>query len=345
MESLMRKLASLVIIDSIHAIPKADAIEVARIGGWSAVVKKGEFQAGEQALYIEIDAFLPDGQNAWQFLVDKQPIEYNNVRGHVLRTVTLRKQVSQGLLVNPSLFGALLANVPLGEDVGELLGISKYEAPIPKELEGLARGMYPTRIPKTDQERIQNLSTELAIWQASGSEWEVTEKLEGASVTYALLDGEIHACSRTVDYLDLPGNAMWAVAHRLGLPQVLKDVCKGHNIAIQGELVGPGIEGNIYKLTEHRFYVYDIYDTDMARYFGPAERYALTSKLGLDHVPVIASHWKLDASVTMDAILAKAVGASALLATQTREGEVYKRLDGSASFKGISNLYLAGKGA
>ena len=55
----MRKLASLVVIDSINPIPKADAIEVARIGGWAVVVKKGEFAAGEQALYIEIDAFLP----------------------------------------------------------------------------------------------------------------------------------------------------------------------------------------------------------------------------------------------------------------------------------------------
>ena len=340
----MRKLASLVTVDSIHAIPKADAIETARIGGWSAVVKKGEFAPGEVALYIEIDAFLPDGQAAWQFLVDKQPIDYNGVRGHVLRTVTLRKQVSQGLLVKRALFADVLQDAALGEDVGERLGIAKYEAPIPKELEGLARGMYPTRIPKTDQERIQNLSTELAIWQAEGAEWEVTEKLEGASVTYALLDGEVHACSRTVDYLDLEGNVMWAVAHRLGLPEALLRVCAEHNIAIQGELVGPGIEGNIYKLTEHRFYVYDIYDTDMARYFGAAERYALTAKLGLTHVPVIASHWKLDASATMDAILAKAVGPSALLASQTREGEVYKRLDGATSFKGISNVYLAGQG-
>ena len=115
----MRKLASLVVIDSINPIPKADAIEVARIGGWAVVVKKGEFAAGEQALYIEIDAFLPDGQPAWQFLVDKQAIEYNNVLGHVLRTVTMRKQVSQGLLVKPSYFGAALQNVALGEDVGE----------------------------------------------------------------------------------------------------------------------------------------------------------------------------------------------------------------------------------
>lgn len=340
----MRKLASLVTIDSIHPIPKADAIEVARIGGWSAVVKKGDFVPGDVALYIEIDAFLPDGQPAWQFLVDKQSIDYNGVRGHLMRTQTLRGQLSQGLLIKPDFFAELLTGAVPGEDVGERLGIFKYEAPIPKELEGLARGMYPTRIPKTDQERIQNLSTELAIWQAEGAEWEVTEKLEGASVTYALLDGEVHACSRTVDYLDLEGNTMWTVAHRLQLPERLLRLCAGKNIAIQGELVGPGIEGNIYKLHEHRFYVYDIYDTDTSRYYGAAERYALVEQLGLVHVPVIATHWNLDAAATMEAILAKAVGPSALLASQTREGEVYKRLDGATSFKGISNVYLSGQG-
>lgn len=337
----MRKLASLVVIDSIHPIPKADAIEVARIGGWSVVAKKGEFAPGETALYIEIDAFLPDGQPAWQFLVDKQAIEYNNVRGHVLRTATLRKQISQGLLVKPSYFGDALEGAALGEDVGERLGIAKYEAPVPKELEGLARGMYPTRVPKTDQERIQNLAAQLPLWQAAGDEWEVSEKLEGASVTYAQLDNEFHACSRTVDYLDVEGNTMWALAHRFGLPAAFARVFADRNVAIQGELVGPGIEGNIYKLTEHRFYVYDIYDADAGRYMGALERHALTKELGLMHVPVVHLSWKLDASATMDAILEMAVGPSALLSTQTREGLVYKRLNGETSFKGISNVYLA----
>lgn len=338
----MRKLASLVTINTIQPIPKADAIDVARIGGWSVVVPKGQFEPGETALYIEIDAFLPDGHPAWQFLVDKQSIEHNGVRGHVLRTVKMRKQVSQGLLVKPSFFGEQLAQAALGEDVGERLGIFKYEAPVPAELEGLARGMYPTRIPKTDQERIQNLENELSIYQADGHEWEVTEKLEGASTTYALLDGEVHACSRTVDYLDLEGSVIWAVAHAMQLPQKMLHELAGHNLAIQGELVGPGIEGNIYKLTEHRFYVYDIYDADTARYLSPQERYALVDRLGLRHVPVISYNWRLGYEATMDAILGMAVGPSALLAKQTREGLVYKRLDGETSFKGISNEYLAG---
>lgn len=339
----MRKLASLVTIGSIQPIPKADAIDVARVGGWSVVVPKGQFQPGETALYIEIDAFLPDGQPAWQFLVDKNSIEHEGVRGHVLRTVKLRKQVSQGLLVKPSFFEGLLDQASLGEDVGGLLGISKYEAPIPAELEGLARGMYPSCIPKTDQERIQNLENELLIYQDEAAQWEVTEKLEGASTTFALLHGEVHACSRSVDYLDLEGNVIWGVAHALQLPQKMLSMLAGSNLAIQGELVGPGIEDNIYKLTEHRFYVYDIYDADTARYLSPQERYALVDRLGLLHVPVVSYGWTLDKSATMDAILQMAVGPSALLAKQTREGLVYKRLDGDVSFKGISNEYLAGQ--
>lgn len=339
----MRKLAYIVTVDSISPIAKADAIEVARVGGWSMVVKKGEFNPGDRAVYIEIDAFLPDGNPAWQFLVDKQGIEHAGIRGHVLRTVVMRKQVSQGLLVQIPMFGDLLTASAIGEDVSALLGIQKYEKPIPKELEGLARGMYPSCIPKTDQERIQNLPSELAIWQKETSEWEVTEKMEGASVTYAWFGHDFHACSRTVDYLDLPNNNMWQIAHRLNLPTRFEKILAGRNLAIQGEMVGPGIEDNIYKLSEYKFYAYDIYDLDNACYLGARERHALVAQLGVDHAPVVFASWTLRANVDMDVILSMAVGPSTLLSAQTREGLVYKKLDGTHSFKAISNEYLKKK--
>ena len=338
---MTRKLAYIVCIDEIRPIPKADAIVAARVGGWFVVVKKDEFKAGDKAVFIEIDAFLPTGNPAWQFLVDLQSVEYQNTKGHVLRTKTLRKQISQGFLIGMQYLPA--QDFAIGDDVAEVLGITKYEAPIPKELEGLARGMYPTRIPKTDQERIQNLEMSLRDWQLEAALWEVTEKLEGASVTYAWLFNDFHACSRTVDYLDAPGNTMWAVAHRLDLVAKMNRVVGHRNLAFQGELVGPGIEGNIYKLSEHQFYTYDIYDTDAGAYLGAEERYYLCEQLGLSHVPVLNKAWKLDATATMEFILADAVGPSTFLHTQTREGKVFKKLNGSASFKAISNLYLGAK--
>lgn len=75
--------------------------------------------------------------------------------------------------------------LPIGSDVSAALGILKWEAPVPKELSGVARSMYPSCIPKTAQERIQNLADMLSQWHTEGQTWEVTEKLEGASTTFA----------------------------------------------------------------------------------------------------------------------------------------------------------------
>jgi RNA ligase (TIGR02306 family) len=92
-----RKLVTVRQIYNLEPIDGADAIEVATIEGWKVVVKKGEFKVGEQCVYFEIDSFLPEGNPAWQFLVDKQGREFEGVRGHRLRTIKLRGVLSQGL--------------------------------------------------------------------------------------------------------------------------------------------------------------------------------------------------------------------------------------------------------
>lgn len=96
---MTRRLATFRTIDDLSPIEGADLIEVATIGGWKVVVKKGEFKVGDGCVYFEIDSFLPDGVPAWQFLVDKQGREFEGVRGHRLRTVKLRGTTSQGLVL------------------------------------------------------------------------------------------------------------------------------------------------------------------------------------------------------------------------------------------------------
>ena len=94
-----RKLASIRIIDSVEPIEGADKIEIAVVGGWRVVVKRNEFKVGDLAVYIEIDAFLQEGNPAWQFLVDKSSRNFDGKRGHVLRTLKFKNQYSQGLLL------------------------------------------------------------------------------------------------------------------------------------------------------------------------------------------------------------------------------------------------------
>ena len=341
---MIRKLSRIVQIDAVVPIVGADAIEGAKVGGWTVVVKKGEYSPGDLAVYFEIDSFLPEGNAAWQFLVDKSSRLFNAVKGHVLRSIKLRGQVSQGLLLGLDVLravGVQADSLAIGEDVSQVLGVVKYEPPVPAELAGVARGLFPSRVSKTDQERIQNLAAELDAWtQDDQLTWEVSEKLEGASCTFAWLEEDLHVCSRNIDLMDTEGNSLWKVAKEMGLPEKFSRDFAGKNLALQGEIVGFGIQGNIYGLRAQKFFLFDIYDVDQGRYLAPQERGAIAQQMGLEQVPVVNPAFRLPSVGGMDALLAMADGQSSLKDGQLREGLVFKSNGNPMSFKTVSNKYL-----
>ena len=127
-------MATIRTIDSLRPIPGADAIECAVVGGWTCVVKKGEFKAGDAAIYCEIDSFIPSAIAPFLTKPGHDPKTFEGVEGERLRTMKLRGQLSQGLLLNywnfpqvvEAFHGTRLASTePF--DVSDLLGIAKYE--------------------------------------------------------------------------------------------------------------------------------------------------------------------------------------------------------------------------
>jgi len=338
----MRKMATIRKIDSIRDIPGADSIECCTLGGWNVVTRKCEYTAGDLAVYCEIDSWIP--HEVAPFLSRGNfPHVYNEVKGERLRTVKLRGQLSQGLLLPLSMLTMVDSLLFDGLDVSFPLGIVKYEAPIPAALQGEIKGMFPSRIPKTDQERIQNLSVELAEWCAEGLTWEVTEKLDGSSMTVYVINGDVGVCSRNLDLKPNPDNSLWRAAYKHDLPAKLANI--GRNIAVQGELIGNGIQGNMYKMRDQDFYVYDIYDIDAGRYFTPAERRVFSDKHELNHCPVIAHYANLLDTLgitNMDQILKFAEGKSVMgnIVSPEREGLVFKCNEKQVSFKSISNAFL-----
>lgn len=346
----IRKLASIAEITYIKPIEGADAIECAIVnGGWPVVVKKGEYQVGDVAIYLEIDSWVPH-ELAPFLSKDKEPREYNGVKGERLRTVKLRGQISQGLLLPITIsIGNLKfqGDYPVGFDLSDILGIQKWEPPIPAQLQGTMKGNFPHFIPKTDQERCQNLHKEIFDIHR-GETYEVTTKLDGSSMTVYVKDGEIGVCSRNIDLKETEGNSFWKAAREQNIVDALLEISKdkGEEYAIQGELIGEGIQGNPEKLKGQRFYLFDIYSITEGRYLKPHERYSIMDKMNIiygadvEHVPFIDTVCGVtNEFVTIDDLLAFAEGPS--LNPQTkREGLVFKSYDSDFTFKAIANSYL-----
>ena len=184
-----------------------------------------------------------------------------------------------------------------GADMSTLLGIVKYEAPISASLAGQMKGGFPGFIFKTDEERIQNHTWILDEYK--GTQFIATEKLDGTSMTVYHRDGEFGVCGRNIEYHDTPDNSFWKVAKELELDTRLKT--RG-NFALQGELIGPGIQKNIYRLNKPNFYVFNVFDIDKSEYLNIDQAIQFVFDLGVNFVPVLPHTLDL-ADYTLESLL------------------------------------------
>lgn len=354
-----RKLASIRKISDLQPIEGADKIELAIVDGWKVVVAKDvNHKVGDFVIYCEIDSFLPIKEE-FEFL---RKSSYKKMKdgteGFRLKTVKLRGQVSQGLILPLSIlegegemkigfseqpWGKQLQLGPyddalvieVGVDVTERLGITKYEPPIPAELAGKVKGHFPSFIPKTDEERVQNLSSEYENWKETI--FYVTEKLDGSSATFYFKDGEFGVCSRNLELLETEDNTFWKVARQLDLENKMRNF--GINISIQGELIGEGIQGNPYKIKGQTIRFFNLFDIDLQQYHTLSMFETVVKKqFGLETVPILDRYFKLPG--TVEEILKYADAKSELNPTFDREGVVIRSLDRKISFKVISNQFL-----
>lgn len=325
----------------ITPIAGADMIELAILDGWQCVVKKGEFVPGQLAIYFEIDSFLPI-EPRFEFLRKSSLRSMDGREGFRLRSVRLRGQLSQGLALPVTAFPELASAVE-GADVTAVLGVEKYEAPIPASLSGKVRGMFPGRIPKTDEERIQNLPDWFERHRLT--EFEVSVKLDGCSMTAYRMDGEFGVCSRNLDLLENPSNTLWQLATHYQLAERLRSL--GRELAIQGEAIGEGIQKNNERIRGQDFRVFNIYDIPRDRYLAADERAAVIAALNaeagseLQQVPILGS-WDVFARFPSMAELLSFADGPSLNPERPREGIVLKGMtvDGVISCKAISNAYL-----
>lgn len=392
----MRNLVSIKTIDAITPIENADRIETVTIGGWSVVAQKGIHAEGDKVAYFEIDTLLPEGNPLFSKYIERgtktgvSPYTDEKVKGHVLRTIKLRGQYSQGTIMPLSAIG--LDADATQEDVNTWMennGVFKYEPPAVMN-SGDIKGTFPSvmirndsdnpvQVRKTDSERVQNLP-DAFLASLNPADWVATEKLDGTSFTAVCTDaGEVRIASRNYEIewitdeeiaedkerydkerqeaiaAEQDAIARGEDADAIKSPRVKKpkeksvyqQIAESLNLLdimqpgqlIQGEIVGPGIQGNKLKLDAIELKVFHTegIEEDSALY---------TDVIAPRRVPKLQ---EFTLPRTIDEAVKQVDGMKSTINPKVLaegvvwwnvKGEVFPKLGNRANFKAINNKFL-----
>jgi RNA ligase (TIGR02306 family) len=271
-----RKLASVQTISAIEKIPNADNILLAKILGWQVIIaKKDKFKIGDKVCFFEIDALLPDIPQ-FAFMAKYK---------FRVKTLKMKRVLSQGLCMPLSAFALKEDKFNVGDDLTNLLGVTKFELPPDIRLRGEIANYFPSFVPKTDQPRLQ--SHPAIIADVTNVPLAITVKMDGSSFTAFQHAGHFGVCSRNIELKYTASNTYWKIAKQYDLETKLK----GLNLAIQGEICGPKINGNNLGLTRIRFFVFDIYNITSGKYLDFENLKEVCNRLELPMVPIVMENF------------------------------------------------------
>ena len=406
-----RELVYVVKIDDIIAIPGADNVELAAVGGWRILVKKNQFHPGDPAIYFEIDSQVPETE-PFLFLAPK----HFKIKTQKYFKGTV---ISQGLLMHAEDFGWKFfrtteykyADFPettntagvvdndgvihfekgesrfltqkLGVIYAETNDNQRKAAPADKykimaQRQGKLfshqpyrwlmkrdwgkkilflfygkkrdkKSSWPVWVKKTDEERIQNMP-----WILTNKDpWIATEKIDGSSTTFTIKRKyfgkyDFFVCSRNVVF-DEPDkkcyydtNIYLEMAEKYDMKSKMKELMDTYFsdcnwLTIQGETYGAGVQKRDYSTQEHGFMAFNLIDSKRGRWNTLEMKKFLEQNHGIPCVPIVDRKYILPD--TVEEILRFATGVSKLDG-KSREGIVFRSLDGSQSFKAVSNEFL-----
>lgn len=311
-----------VVVPSIIPHPNADALEIACIEGWQCVIRQGEFLPGESVLYVRIDTMLPNTV----FSPEKYPyMKFTKVNSkgeqcHVLKTLKLRGEVSQGLLVAiPE--GCTTAD---SDELDAILGIERWEPPVPVEMSG------DTIKEPTLFEKYTKITNGNDCPHAfDGRDVIVTEKIHGSSFRAGfILDGVVlkyvvgsHNCAKDPEGTNvyskiaqeyLPEEKLRSFVYEAFQEPILQ------NLIFYGEVYGSKVQDLAYgcKPGEQKLRIFDIL---LNGKFLPWEAVVkISDYLGLVPVPVL-----YQGPYSLEKVLELRDGKSTL-ANHVREGVVVR---------------------
>jgi RNA ligase (TIGR02306 family) len=292
------KLATIERIKKLYPHPNADTLSIAEVLGYQAIVKNGVFNENDLIVFIQPDTVLPDAPWASMY----------KAKSNRVRSIKLRGQWSMGIVESLSILGKVPQDIDpidenyIGYDVAGILGVTKYEPPIPQDLS--AKGNLPYGIMKTDEERYQNIDN-----LPFGEIVDVNLKVDGSSMTvyckkvetsvlsdiHGEYEYQVGVTSRSLELKLDKENKYTTIVNKLNLIDKLKAYCNTHNvnIAIRGELYGNGIQG--FKHNPHAtkplgFAVFNVLNLDTLKYEGidsPLYYEKVAQELNIETVPMV----------------------------------------------------------
>jgi RNA ligase (TIGR02306 family) len=340
---------------TVHEHPNADALELAQVGLYRAVVAKGAYRTGEAALYIPEQAVLPAG------LIEELGLTGRLAGGAAnrVKAVRLRGELSQGIVCRPrALAGVdLMRAAKEGTDFAELLGVTKWVPPVPPTMNGEVESA-PELLPWVDIENIRRYPDVFA----PGEPVVLTEKLHGSAclVTYVADADRVHVSSkgfgsRSLALKEDPRNLYWRAVRAHGVAEAaarLAGRLGARRVGIFGEVYGAGVQDLTYGADGRRddalgYAVFDVCaEIDgTVRWLDPAELLA-------GELPLVPRLY--EGPFDIDRVLEWATGRETVSGRglHLREGVVVRPAEerhspvtgGRAIAKAVSPAYLTRKG-
>lgn len=366
-------------IAEIHPHPNADRLELATLDrlDFSFVVQKGLYQQGDEVFYFPVDSVIPADLQAVLGIEGRLSGSLKNR----LKTVKLRGAISQGLVAPKAelvqAFRDRLMEAELAVESGletdshgithdafsqidftKVFGITKYE-PVLSGKGGVNCGgrqrTLPDGISYYDLESAQRNKAAVQFLIDNDVKVLITEKLEGTNLAIQKLvsTGEVQVCSRNHQYqrmfnpdgtpqsntwLDTVEANPWTITL---LDQLAEAFDAVHSVALRGEIIGPGVQGNIYKLFQNQIRVFELMVD--GEYIAPndfpsfmlkdCENPVFAPRLFVGTIKVFLQKERCDT-------LVQASDGVSQLAHTLREGIVIRPFDEEMTFPGLGRLIL-----
>lgn len=296
---MKKKLASLEVVESVLPAENADSLELIKLKGmeWQIVAQKGLHAVGNKVVFIIIDTVVK--RRPWNEFLFKSSQDIAN--GEVkLSSIRLRGNISQGIVVpikqvpEAFRFGGNVFTLKVGKDYSKRLGVRKYQKASEVEAElnkksalfrlwskllwqlGLKKATgrgtaqdtgksFPAFLTKTDELSLQSYPNALEAFNdpKNGGVY-CSLKADGSSITLYRNKGKSGVASRNLD-LNVEVENNFTKIYKDNIQKV------PDGFAIQGEMVGPGVNGNKMNLNEHKLVVFQIIDIDKKQILDYAE--------------------------------------------------------------------------